>query len=78
MERPGDVDRRRCVRLCRDVDHRRGGVPVQGEVLAMPLLGVAFLIVGAILLHVNPFSPLSEAPSPEPPRLTLSDARRGG
>lgn len=51
---------------------------MQGEVLAMPLLGVAFLIVGAILLHVNPFSPLSEAPSPEPPRLTLSDARRGG
>ena len=34
--------------------------PVQGEVLAMPLLGVAFLVVGAILLHVNPFSPLSK------------------
>jgi hypothetical protein len=30
--------------------------PVQGEVLAMPLLGVAFLVVGAILLHVNPLS----------------------
>jgi hypothetical protein len=30
---------------------------VQGEVLAMPLLGVAVLVVGAILLHVNPFSP---------------------
>ena len=25
-----------------------------------PLLGVAFLVVGAILLHVNPFSPLSK------------------
>lgn len=34
--------------------------PVQGEVLAMPQLGVAFLVVGAILLHVNPFSPLSK------------------
>ena len=34
--------------------------PVQGEVLATPLLGVAFLVVGAILLHVNPFSPLSK------------------
>jgi hypothetical protein len=43
--------------------------PVQGEVLAMPLLGVAFFLVGAILLHVNPFSPLSKR-SEEPPRLT--------
>jgi len=34
--------------------------PVQGEVLAMPLLGVTFLVVGAILLHMNPFSPLSK------------------
>ena len=45
--------------------------PVQSAVLAMPLLGVAFLVVGAILMRVNPFSPLSEAPCPEPPRLTL-------
>jgi len=34
--------------------------PVQGEVLEMPLLGVASLVVGAILLHVNPFSPLAK------------------
>ncbi len=33
--------------------------PVQGEVLAMPLLGVACLFVGAILLHVNPLGPLT-------------------
>jgi hypothetical protein len=39
--------------------------PVQGEVLAMPLLGVAFLVVGAILLHVNPLSPLSKQRSAE-------------
>jgi hypothetical protein len=34
--------------------------PVQGEVLAMPLLGVTLLVVGAILLHVNPLKPLSK------------------
>ncbi len=34
--------------------------PVQGEVLAMPLVGVASLIAGAILLHLNPLSPLSK------------------
>ena len=45
--------------------------PVQSEVLAMPLLGVAFLVVRAILMRVNPFSPLSEALCQEPPRLTL-------
>ena len=35
--------------------------------LAMPLLGVASLVVGAILLHVNPFSPLAKR-SAESPR----------
>jgi hypothetical protein len=34
--------------------------PVQGEVLAMPAFGVALLIVGALLLHVNPLSPLAK------------------
>ena len=34
--------------------------PVQGEVLAMPLVGIGCLVAGAILLHVNPLAPLSE------------------
>jgi hypothetical protein len=33
--------------------------PVQGEVLAMPLVGVGCTVAGAILLHVNPLAPLS-------------------
>ncbi len=32
--------------------------PVQGEVVAEPALGVILLAVGALLLHVNPLSPL--------------------
>jgi fucose 4-O-acetylase-like acetyltransferase len=34
--------------------------PVQGEVVAMPALGVACLVVGALLLQVNPLSPLAK------------------
>src|SRR5262245_21826411 len=34
--------------------------PVQGEVRALPALGVASLFVGAGLLHVNPLAPLSK------------------
>ena len=32
--------------------------PVQGEVVARPAVGVTFLLVGALLLHVDPLSPL--------------------
>jgi fucose 4-O-acetylase-like acetyltransferase len=34
--------------------------PVQGEVLAMPLVGVGCTVAGAILLHVNPLGPVSK------------------
>lgn len=34
--------------------------PVQGEVVAIPALGVASLVVGALLLQVNPLSPLAK------------------
>jgi fucose 4-O-acetylase-like acetyltransferase len=33
--------------------------PVQGEVVAMPTVGVASLVLGALLLHVNPLRPLT-------------------
>jgi len=36
--------------------------PVQGEDLARPALGVACLFAGAILLHVDPLSPLRHGP----------------
>jgi hypothetical protein len=32
--------------------------PVQGEVVSEPALGVILLAAGALLLHVNPLSPL--------------------
>jgi fucose 4-O-acetylase-like acetyltransferase len=34
--------------------------PVRGEVVAMPALGVACLVAGALLLQVNPLSPLAK------------------
>jgi hypothetical protein len=37
--------------------------PVQGEVLAMPTVGVACLALGALLLRVNPLSPLAKTSS---------------
>jgi hypothetical protein len=38
--------------------------PVQGEVLAIPALGVACLALGALLLRVNPLSPLAKSSEP--------------
>jgi hypothetical protein len=62
---PGCVDRRRRRRMRRDV-HRRGRVPVQGEVLLMPAIGVASLVAGALLLQVNPLSPLARRSGERP------------
>jgi hypothetical protein len=36
--------------------------PVQGEAVARPALGVACLVVGALLLHVDPLSPSRRGP----------------
>ncbi len=38
--------------------------PVQGEVVTRPALGVACLAAGALLLHVNPVSPLRRSSQP--------------
>ena len=38
--------------------------PVQGEVVGKPALGVVLLAAGALLLRVNPVSPLLRRPQP--------------
>jgi hypothetical protein len=38
--------------------------PVQGEVVAEPALGVLLLAAGALLLRVNPLSPLLRTSQP--------------